>query len=676
MTLYHRRKKFYIRFIAMISALLVVLAAFFCKIIELQIVNAQYYIDQSDTSTRRIVVTTAARGEIIDRYGRPIVTNREGFNVVFDAAYLPAEKTNDTILTLTKLFSKSKGEWTDELPISKNSPYGFEKDMDYSISKLRTTLGLTHYATAENCFDSMVERYGLQGLDKATQRTIMGVRYSMEANDFSVSQPFIFAEDISTDMIEIIEESSFSLPGVDIRTSSVREYVDDNLAAHIIGTVGLISAEEWEKLGKDSGYQYNDKIGKSGIEAAAEKYLRGTDGKTAITTSSDGDVISTEVLQKAVSGNTVQLTIDKQLQKVTQNALKEIISEKNAKAKSSSELITGAAVVVMSTSSGEILAAANYPSYNMTQYKKNYSSLLNDSSKPLFNRAFNGQYAPGSTFKPATAVVGLQLGTIDTHTEIYCSQRYTRFKDYQPSCLHYHASINVTEAISQSCNYFFYDLGYKIGIDKLNKYCKQLGLGVKTGVEINESSGILAGPEERETLTGGIWNPGDTIQAAIGQSDNAFTPLQLAQYVSTIANGGTRYKAHLIKSVKDYTMKSVVDDDFIKVLNTTEISESAYKAVKEGMLRVTSDGTASASFGNYSIKVGGKTGTATAPDGKDNAVFIGFAPYDDPEIAISIVIENGGYGSSVAPLAKKVFDGYFFGEINNSNNTTYNTLIS
>ena len=657
---YQKKKPFFKRFIALISALVIVLVCFTGKMVELQIVNADTYLAQADTSSYRTLTVSAARGEIIDRYGRPLVINREGFNIVFDAAYLPTSKLNDTILILTDLLTENEQKWTDNLPLKVTKPYGFSEDMDYSIGVMKSELELNDYATAQNCFDAMITRYKLQGYTASQQRIIMGVRYSMQLADYSISLPFTFAEDVDRKIVEIIEENSVDFTGVVIKAATFREYPDPEVASHLLGTVGLLTAEEWADV-KDSGkYNMNDKIGKSGIEYAAEEYLKGQDGKIAIVQTASGET-TTEIIRESIAGNTVQLTIDKNLQKVAQQALKESITQINEEnRKTSSEHdVTGAAVVVTEVQTGEILAAVSYPYYSMDDYKKNYEKLATDKTMPLFNRAFYGAYEPGSTFKPAVALIGLQTNTINTDSLLGCNKVYTRFDDYQPSCLGTHGYINVSTAISKSCNCFFFELGYQIGITDLNKYCKQLGLGSETGVEIGESTGILAGPEYADRV-GKVWNAGDTIQAAIGQSDNNFTPLQLAQYTATLASGGTRYKNHLIKSICSYSLNKTVKSDFISVLNQTDISADAYRAVKEGMLRVTEDGTAHATFGDYSIKVAGKTGTAQSSSGIDNAVFIGFAPYDDPEIAISIIIENGGHGSTIAPVAKSIFDAYFY----------------
>ncbi len=658
-TFYQRKKAFYKRFTAMICVLSIVMGAFFVKLTELQIINAETYLAQADTSSTRTLIVPAARGEIVDRYGRVLVYNRNGYNIQFDAAYLPSAELNSTILRLVKLLKKTGDEWSDRLPLTTFSPYDFKEDSDDDIAAMKRTLELAHYATAKNCFNAMVSRYKLEGMPEQDQRIVMGVRYTMERADYSISAPFCFAEDIGEETMTILKESSFEFTGVDIVNASFRQLTDPALAPHILGYTGLMNASEWEKVKETGEYQYNDKIGKSGIEKAAESYLRGLDGRVRVTQTANGETTEKVVLREAVPGNSIQLTIDRDLQIVAQNALEAAIRKINIDAKGiPSQMATGGAVVVTEVGTGEILASANYPTYSLDDLLNNISALMEQPNNPLFDRALNGSYPPGSTFKPAVALIGLELDKIAAGENICCTKVYKRFEDYQPSCLGTHGNLTVSSAIAKSCNFFFYELGYRIGIDKLNKYCRQFGLGASTGVELPEYSGILAGKEAREKL-GGIWNPGDTVQAAIGQSDNAFTPLQMAMYASTIATGGTRYNAHYIRSVYDYAMTDVVKADFSKVVSTVDIADKNFATVKEGMLQVTEAGTATATFGNYPIKVAGKTGTADTPT-KTNAMFIAFAPYDNPEIAISIAVENGGHGSAIAPVAKEIFDEYFF----------------
>ena len=654
---YQQKKPFWVRYTALIVALAVVMCAFSVRLAELQVVNADYYKAQGDTSSVRTLTVSAARGEIVDRYGRVLVYNRDGFNNVFDAAALPNSKTNSIILKLIKLLKGTEIEWTDTLPMEKELGYSFVDDKQTDISTLRTTLGLARYATAENCFDAMVERYSLEGLSPQEQRLIMGVRYAMESSDFSTANPFTFAEDVGDKLAQTVQEYYSDLPGVVIEKANFREYTDPTLAPHVLGYTGLMSATDWEKY-KDTGeYRYSDKVGKAGIELAAEEYLKGVDGKFTVVQNADGTHASTETVREAVPGSTVQLTLDANLQKVAQEALKNGILRINSNPENTSPATSGA-VVVTDVNTGEILASANYPSYSMVDYFDDYKSVETAEGQPLFDRALNGQYPPGSTFKPAVALIGLHLNKIGTYDTIRCTHTYDRFDDYKPTCLGWHGSLNVTTALAKSCNFFFYELGFRIGITDLNKYCRQLGLGVSTQVELPSTTGILAGKEYSESV-GGYWTQGNTVQAAIGQSDNAFSPLQLAMYTSTVANGGTRYNAHFIKSVYNYSMTEMQQDNFSYELSKVDISAESFEAVKGGMLQVTEDGTASATFSNYPIRVGGKTGTADAP-GKTNAMFVAFAPYTNPEIAVSIVIENGGHGSSVAPVAKEIFDAYFF----------------
>lgn len=653
-TFYQRKKPFYIRFTAMICIVSVILAAFFVKLGEVQLVNAASYLAQADTSSTRTRVVTATRGEILDRYGRVLVSNRAGYNIVFDAARLPSSELNAVIVRLYDLLTRTGDEWTDVLPLSPEAPYDFLPDAESDVDSLRSALDLARYATARNCFDAMVSRYRLEGMAETLQRVVMGVRYSMEKADYSLATPFVFAQDVSDIAVTTLKETAFDYEGVELEAATFREYADPTLAPHILGYVGLMSAEEWEKVKESGAYQFNDRIGKAGMEQAAESYLHGTDGKVRVTQDANGEITRSTVVQEMIPGNTIQLTIDRDLQRTAQDALHAAVLDINAKGGNA----RGGAAVVIEVKTGEILAAANEPSYSLADFTDHYSELLAAANDPLFDRALNGGYPPGSTFKPMVGIVGLETGKIAPTEVITCLHTYRRFTDYQPSCLGYHGGLTVSTALAKSCNYFFFEVGWRVGIRSMNEYCRRFGLGVPTGVELNEYAGVLAGVEEREAR-GGVWNPGDTVQAAIGQSDNAFTPLQLASYTATIANGGTRYRAHYLKSVFDYAVTETVKDDFTEVLDTVSISSETFDVIRAGMLQVTENGTATATFGNYPIKVAGKTGTADSAN-KTNAMFIAFAPYDDPQIAVAIAVENGGHGSAIAPVAKEILDRYFY----------------
>lgn len=670
--MYFERKKpkklhKYARTLVMGLLVFSLISMFTVRVAVLQIVNHSEYRAEADYSSAISVKVKAARGEILDRYGRPIAVNRDGYNIVFNAAYFSKMKRNSIISDLVKLLRDNKQEWTDILPMKKKAPYSFTKKSEKAVADLKKDLGLNTYATAQNCFDAMVEKYKLEAYSAEHQREIMGVRYSMEAADFSVALPFTFAEDVSETVRSRILEDSMELRGVEIQVVPVREYTDPALAAQIIGAVGPIYAEDWEEL-KEKGYSYDDTIGKSGVEAAFEEYLRGTDGTNLILTDSQGNT-TTVVDKPAVAGNTVMLTIDAKLQKVAQESLRKTIYKIQA---SGARQAAAGSVVVINVKTGEVLASANYPSYDLETYQKDYNSLLKDPAKPLFDRAFTGLYQPGSTFKPAVAAAGLTTGRLTSSHSVYCRQ-FIDVSDMTFKCEGYHGSMNVTQALSRSCNIFFYDLAQNVGIGTMNKYCRLFGLGVKSGVEITESAGILAGPEYRKEQNG-YWYLGDTVQAAIGQSDNLFTPLQLATYCATIANGGTRYQSHLLHAVRSYNLSSSIVEPTATVVAETGISESAVATVKRGMLSAAFEGTASSVFGKYPIQVGGKTGTAQTI-GPDNGVFISFAPYENSEIAVAIVVEHALHGYVCAPVVKDIYNAYFFGENLKDETDKINTLL-
>ena len=636
--------------LTVLSVLLIVaILLYTSRVYTLQIKNASKYNDKADgAATVLTTVIKAPRGEILDCFGRQIAVNRDGYNIVFNKAHVK-ENLNDVILSLVNLLEESKLEWIDELPISKKAPYEFTKDGD--TEKLIKKLELAHYATAENCFNEMVSLYSLEGYTKAEQRKIMGVRYSMTIRDFSLSYPYTFAEDIPTELMRKISESSFRLNGVTIEVVPFREYVDTTLAVNLIGSVGPIYEEDWEEY-KAKGYSYNDKVGKSGIEKWGEEYLRGIDGEMTYRLDKEGNILSKEVTKEPVSGKTIMLTLDKAMQRTAQDALEKAVRNLQ---KEGGTAIAGAAVVTK-IDSGQVLCAANYPTYDSATMSKEYDKLLADPRKPLTNRAFQGVYPIGSTIKPIVALAALENEKYKKGETIYCKRYYTYFSDYTPECMHYHGHMNLTTALSKSCNYFFFDLGRRVGAMTMTDYFKKFGLGVSTGVEVDDAKGILLEP-----TSDGFG--GDTLQIAIGQL-NAFTPLQLSSYVAALANGGTRYKSTLINSIVSYDMSTTYSKNNTEILNTIELSSTSLDAVKKGMLSVTVDGTGSAALGDYPIKIGGKTGTSQVNGKADHSVFIAFAPFDKPEIAISVVLEHGSSTFSTVSVAREILDAYFFTESN------------
>lgn len=652
------------RVITLISIMLAIFIAFGVRAIQFQVVTADEFSLKNANLTAISTKITATRGEIFDRYGRPIATNRDGYSIVFNSAYMKKADYNSTIKALTDLLKLYECEWEDRLPMTTSLPYEFTDES--GAKRLKKTLKLNDYATAQNCYDEMVSRYKLESYSEADRRTLMGVRYTMERADFSVSNPFTFSEDIPSELMLEVAESFSYVRGVEINVVSYRQYTDSELAPHTIGTIGKITAEEWEIL-KEKGYSYNDYVGKSGVEKAFEDYLRGTDGVLTYYFDKSGNVVDTVITKQPVQGNTVFLTIDSKLQKISQDALAENIELLNSRG----QKITGGSVVITNVKTGQVLVSANYPSYDL----ENLSDYLGDNvqNNPLFDRALKGTYPPGSAFKPLVAIAGLQEGIVEPYDTVFCKKVYDYYEDYRPSCMHYHKTVNVFKAISESCNYYFFDLGRQVGITRLNNYSKKLGLGVSTGIELSESSGVIAGPTYSASI-GTPWYDGMTLAASIGQSDNAFTPLQLANYTATIANGGTRYKMTLLSEVRTAVGNKKVYSSVPQVMDTLEVDASVISTVKQGMQSVTQEGTASAYFKDYPVNVGGKTGTAQTT-GADNSVLILFAPYEDPEIAVSIVIEHGEKSISTGPIAKAIMDEYFFGSSEPEDDSNPNELL-
>ena len=682
------------RCVTLVILVMLILGVYILKLADFQIFNYTTYADSALSYTASSIKVTAARGEILDRYGRTIAPNRMGYAIIFQASEfnkLKNPERNEIIYRLTRIIDENEGrnedgtpKWEDSCPlvVDEWGHVSFADDADSAIRKMEVMLELQTYATPQNCFDEMADRYETEGLAPNVARVIMGVRLEMELCGFNSSTPFTFAGDISQETMQVISENANFFRGVTVSIVPIREYTEGTLAPHLIGLTGKIYAEEFEKLRK-KGYGYNDVVGKFGVEKEYEDTLRGTNGIKKVRHDENGNVIYSEYTREPKAGNTVVLTIDSDLQRAAQESIENLVKAQQAAGIEGSGADANAgAVVVMNVNTFEVLAAATYPSFNLSTYLQDYSDLSKNPDNPLFNRALSGGYAPGSTFKPAMALAALQeyentkdsgnpIG-IDRNEQISC-QGYMILEEFGGQrflCDGVHGQVNVTKAISVSCNIFFYTISQRIGISKMNDYCKQLGLGSKTGVGLGESVGILAGAEERASRNMN-WFTGDTLQAAIGQSDNRFTPMQICTYMSTLANGGTRYSATLIKTVKSYDMSETVREDAETnktMLAKLEASDTMMSIVKEGMRSVTEDGTASDTFENYQLKIGGKTGTADTNQSakhedkveSPNAVFIAFAPYDNPEIAVAVIGEKCGHGKVMAQVARDVFDAYFF----------------
>ena len=659
------------RAIALATVLMFVFSAFALRLFQIQIVEGEEYSGIANQSTSTTIAIAASRGEILDRNLNPLASNRTSFSVIFDYAFFPKGKEaeqrtqqNAIILALVKLLKSAQEEWNDTLPISDTAPYTFNTERETSVANLKSTLRMGDYATAENCMTAMVELYHLENYTAEEQRIAIGVQYEMELRQFAMKNPYVFSSDISRDTMYKIQENSQSLTGVDVQTTAVREYVGGTIGAHLIGTVGPIYAEEFQEL-KDQGYQLNDTVGKSGIESTMESTLRGTTGTTTIVKDASGAIANKTVTLAPVPGNSVVLTLDSNLQQAAQTALDNKIIKLRTESKPTAakpyvgQDVRSGSVVVLDVKNGGVLACASSPGYDLSAYYEKYNELIADKSNPLFNRALNGTFAVGSTMKPMVALAALTENVITPTTKIDCHHTYMRFasSNFKPTCMSIagHGSINVITALSLSCNIFFYETGYLLGIKRMNAYATQFGLGQKTGIEVGEAVGVLAGPDH-STSIGEAWTGGKTITAAIGQDDNLFTPIQLAAYAMTLANDGVRYRTHLVQSIRTYEGKETLVKP--EVVTEVELSKSAIDTVRAGMVQAATTGTARI-FNNAGYTVAAKTGTAQVSNTRsDHGVFIAYAPVEKPEIAIAVVMEDGTSSASTA-VAKEVMDAYF-----------------
>ena len=630
-----------------------------------QILNGEEYAKSGSTSFSTSVAK-ATRGEILDRNGVVLVGNRPGNTLIFNAVHFPSLKEqterNKIILSLINLFEKNGAEWIDELPIvtNKNGSYSFTPDSEHKIKVMLSEdmLDLNRYATADDCMKLLSEMYDLGGYSKADARKIASVCYQLKLNGFNTANPYKFAEDVDDKIVAFIKERGSFYKGIDVEIEAYREYYDGSLAPHILGMVGAINAEEYEELAK-KGYGMNDLVGKSGMELLMEDTLRGKDGEKTVTTSLEG-VTTTEYTKEVQNGNAVVLTIDAGAQKVAQNALKNLCDN------IPSMVSHGGSVVVLNCNTGEVLASATYPTYNLDTYNDDYQSLLENEASPLWNRAFQSVYAPGSTSKPSVALAGLEEGVIDENSIYECYYTY-QYLDMTFGCVANHRTnfIDVRTALQDSCNTFFYKLGIELGAEKMNTYRQLLGLGQPTGIELPENIGVLDSPSYRASINQ-AWMPGFSIQSAIGQAGNLFTPLQLANYCATIANGGTRYNVHLIKEIKSFDLSETVMEKKPEIAVETGLDAKNIDLVKQGMRRVVTNSlTLKYDIGQV-VDCAAKTGTSQVEhDVKGekvvltNGFFITFAPYDEPEIAICVAVEGAKSGSTCAPVAQAIYEYYF-----------------
>ena len=659
-----------------ITVCIIITLAFFvlftARLVDWQIVHGSEYRELAKRSTSYTVQTDATRGEILDKNGDGIVVNTTHYKIVIDKLYANEETLDTNLLALINLMTLTGDKWEDTLPIElSGNTLSYKKGTEDEVATLLSEdyLNLDENTTAQDCFKKLLERYKIdENLSLTEQRNLVSVHWNMDLTGYSNSNPYVFAKDIKRNTVSAVSENTQGVSGIDVQTYLVRKAQDADLAPHILGALGSITEEEYEKLKvSNKAYSLTDSVGKFGIELAFENQLKGEGGMKIIKRNSDGTIVDTIETIDSKPGNTVYLTLDKKLQETAVKSLAENVKAAKAQGVATKQSYGGSgwgedcetgAAVMLSVKDFSVLAAASYPTYDLnkySQYGDYYVKLSENKNSPMYNRISVGSFACGSVYKPCVACAALEEKTITKNTEIFCKQEY----DYYPSnvvhCMHYHGDENVTGAIAQSCNYFFAETGRRLGIETMYLYSEKFGLGEYTGIEIEESKGTLAGRDSTS------WMPGNTVQAAIGQSDNAFTPLQLATYAATLANDGTRLKTHVVSKVTDYERTKTIED-YSKpmVVDTCGISKKNLDIVQKAMLEVTQneDGTAYSVFGDYKVKVAAKTGTAENA-GSDHTTFICYAPFDKPEVAVAVVLEHGAKGRYSMQVAKDLLDEYF-----------------
>jgi len=672
----NERKTVLHRMLLLIAVACVIMGLYAMRLIFLQLVNGDDFKAKATNTTDYNFTVTAARGDIVDSAGRRIATTATSYNVVLNKLLMGDRDLDAMLQQIVELLRENGESWNDTLLIGQPDAagrYAFTDDDSSAsdqkqLADMKETLGLQQYATANDVMEMLVEKNELQGFSLEWQRVLAGIHYEMDRQAFSNVNNFVMAENVSAATVATIKEHSLQLPGVEIVETSARSYDQSDIIPAVLGRVGKITAEKWKVTDsngqvtyplREKGYNMNDVLGISGLESVYEDELRGKDGVETITRNSDGVIVDTRLTTVPEPGHTVQLTIDSNFQRAVDKALVENIDMINRVYNTGTMKAAAGAVVVLDVKDGSVMAASNYPSYDQNLYASNYSEYSSDPSLPLFNRALQGLYTPGSTFKPAVAVAALDSGLINQYSTVYCNGVYNYFKDYHPRCTrHGHSgNIDVVTAIKWSCNIFFYDVGRRLTSDVYDAYAYKLGLGQRTGVEVGEALGRLT------TKNDSNYTASLDVQAAIGQGNTVVTPIQLATYAATLANNGTRYRTHFVKAILDTNTGEVLSETKPEVMDVIEGTGNTFELVRQGMKQVPS--TINGKISSYPVPIACKTGTPqrseTYAPGKHylNAMMVAYLPADDPQIAIGITIEYGGYGARIGDLVVDIANAYF-----------------
>ncbi len=651
------------------------------RLFSLQIVHGAKYREESNTRLTRESIVEASRGAILDKTGTPLVDSKMEFALEMYKSKVETDILNESILNMIKVLEKYNISYVDSFPIN-IEPFEF-KISDNDLVSWKKTYDLAENITPEEAFNKFREKYKIQNTEIHEIRKIMAIRYEVAKKGYSSTRAVTIAKSIPREAVAEFSESSEKFSGINIVVQPVRKYTSANLASHILGYAGKINSEEYEK--RKNTYSTNDIIGKTGIEYVFEEYLKGKNGIKQIDMTVDGTTTAEYISKEAVAGSDVVLTIDANLQHIAENALASNIHKIASGGFGKAYNADAGACVVMNVNTGEVLAMASYPDYNPEDFvggisNEAWNNYMNNSAKPLVDKAIQNSYSPGSTFKMITAIAGLESGVINLKSTINDTGVYKKY-GISMNCWYYtdyhrgHGPINVSDAIEKSCNYFFYETGDRMGIDKLAEFAKYFGLGSKTGIELQgETSGVLANRETKQKMhpDDPNWNPGNTLNASIGQGDNEFSPLQMARYISMLANGGHKIDVSIVKTIRNADGSEVSKEEINKFINNKlglqedstqelQMNQDYLKAILQGMKSVTSDsgGTAYVRFKDFDISVGGKTGSAEAPNNRVHAWFVGFAPFENPEIAIVVMVENGGHGNYTAEVVRDIMAEYF-----------------
>lgn len=654
------------------------------QLFNLQVVHGESYREQSNTRLSRTSTIKAARGSILDRSGNELAGVKTENNIEIYKTNISNDELNECALNLVNLLNQYQIGYSDTFPISIN-PFNFTISGD-DLNNWKKKYKVPEEANAEEAFYKFKDKYEINNDNIDEIRKIISIRYLITTTGYSSTKSITIATNVNKEVVAQVSERNADFPGVSITTNATRTYLTGSLAAHVIGYTGKIKEEEYNE--KKDTYTIDDIIGKTGVEYILEKYLKGKDGSKQVEMSVDGTITGESVSENAIAGSDVVLTIDSSLQQVTETSLENCINKIKNGGFSQRYDAQGGTAVVMNVNTGEVLATASYPTFEPQWFvggisQENWAYLRDDTRHPQINKATQSTYEPGSTFKMVTAIAGLETGAITTKERINDTGVYRKYNS-EWKCWYYtsyhrgHGYQNVTQALQHSCNYFFYETGDRMGIDNLAKYALHFGLGKKTGIELpNEKDGAVASRETYAKLRkNGKIGPGDVLNAAIGQGDNNFTPMQIAKYISSIANGGTVVKPTIVKSILNSDGTEVSREELEKYTNEKvgyqntddgiTINPESIAVAKEGMRMAASEagGTAYNIFKGFNQEVAGKTGSAEAGKDKNgndlvNAWFVCFAPYDKPEVAVVVMIENGGHGNYAAEVARDVLTQYF-----------------